>query len=240
MLNMIRAEVNVRDFQCWMGTRRLQDPDHAMHCLLAECFGEAAPKPFRAIFPRGSFGGVLYGYGQADAGELREAANTYADPLQAKIIPACSLDGKPMVSEWQRGKRIGFEVRIRPIIRRSTKADSRPGKEWDAFQAEADNHPKGEMPRTREEVYRDWLSGQFAAKGGAGLEWAALQSFQLTRSFRLRDTRYSEGPDAVMRGTLKVADPDAFAELLARGVGRHRAYGYGMLLLRPAGRDEPA
>jgi CRISPR system Cascade subunit CasE len=31
-----------------------------------------------------------------------------------------------------------------------------------------------------------------------------------------------------------VADPAAFAQLLARGVGRHRAFGLGMLLLRPS------
>ena len=30
-----------------MGMRRLQDTDHAMHCLLTECFGDFAPKPFR-------------------------------------------------------------------------------------------------------------------------------------------------------------------------------------------------
>jgi CRISPR system Cascade subunit CasE len=37
----------------------------------------------------------------------------------------------------------------------------------------------------------------------------------------------------LLRGELTVADPDAFSALLARGVGRHRAFGYGMLLLRP-------
>jgi len=30
-----------------------------------------------------------------------------------------------------------------------------------------------------------------------------------------------------------VRDPTGFAALLARGVGRHRAFGFGMLLLRP-------
>ena len=39
-----------------------------------------------------------------------------------------------------------------------------------------------------------------------------------------------------MRGVLTITDPDAFAQLLARGVGRHRSYGYGMLLLRPPGK----
>ena len=50
-LQMIRADISVRDFQRWMGSRRLQDADHAMHCLLTECFGELAPKPFRALLP---------------------------------------------------------------------------------------------------------------------------------------------------------------------------------------------
>jgi CRISPR system Cascade subunit CasE len=91
------------------------------------------------------------------------------------------------------------------------------------------------MPRSREEVYTDWLSRQLDGRGGAALESATLQSFQRTRAVRKRGNRYSEGPDALMRGVLTVTDGKAFAELLARGVGRHRAYGYGMLLLRPAG-----
>ena len=41
------------------------------------------------------------------------------------------------------------------------------------------------------------------------------------------------GHSAVLAGTLTVRDPQAFATLLARGVGRHRAFGYGMLLLSP-------
>ena len=40
-------------------------------------------------------------------------------------------------------------------------------------------------------------------------------------------------PDAIMHGALIVSDPGAFHALLARGVGRHCAFGFGMLLLRP-------
>jgi CRISPR system Cascade subunit CasE len=58
-----------------------------------------------------------------------------------------------------------------------------------------------------------------------------LVSFQRTRV--QRGGRRIEGPDAVVHGTLTITDPTAFAALLARGVGRHRSYGYGMLLLRP-------
>ena len=39
-----------------------------------------------------------------------------------------------------------------------------------------------------------------------------------------------------MAGTLTVADRHAFAQMLARGIGRHAAFGYGMLLLSAPGR----
>ena len=92
------------------------------------------------------------------------------------------------------------------------------------------------MPHGREEVYADWLSNQFDRRGGAQLdrERTRLVSFQRTRAVRKRHARHSEGPDAVMRGVLTITDPDVFSNLLAHGIGRHRAYGYGMLLLRPA------
>ena len=234
-LQLIRADVRVRDFQRWMGCKRLQDADHAMHCLLTECFGDLAPKPFRLIVPRGVARGVLYGYGHAEADALRDAAGIYADPLQAKILPGHTINSKPMPTEWRADKQLGFETRIRPVVRRSRNVESRPGREWDAFQLRAMQYPKNGMPCGREEVYREWLSDQFARRGGARLKSAELRSFQRTRAVRKLRASHSEGPDAVMRGVLTVTDATAFTALLTQGIGRHRAYGYGMLLLRPAG-----
>ncbi len=235
-LQMVRAEVRVREFQRWMGTRRLQDPDHAMHCLLTECFGDLAPKPFRLIAPRGASTGCLYGYGRAGADALRESADICADPLQAQIIPASTIDSKLMPQQWTAGKRLGFEVRIRPVVRRTCNAKDRPKKECDAFLHEALQYPeKGGMKRGREQVYAEWLSGRLDRKGAAILDFenTKLMSFQRTRAVRKLRARHSEGPDAVMRGVLTVTDSAAFAALLSHGIGRHRAYGYGMLLLRP-------
>ena len=257
-LEMIRAEVSVRDFQRWMGTRRLEDPDHAMHCLLTECFGDLAPKPFRLIVPRGGPTGCLYGYSHADADALRQAAAACADPLQALILPALGIDSKPMPTKFEAGRRLGFEVRIRPVVRRPNREgckrseescyrlrlprreqceNCRPNPERDAFQHEAMQHPeRGGMTRTREQVYAEWLSGQIERKGGAALEMASVKlvSFQRTRARRKLRARHTEGPDAVMRGILTITSPSAFAATLGEGIGRHRSYGYGMLLLRPA------
>ncbi len=241
-LQMTRAQIDARAFRRWMGERRLQDPDHAMHCLLTECFGEFAPKPFRLILPRDGSNGVLYGYGRSEADALREMAAVCADPLQSRVIPADALDSKPMPTSWRTDQRLGFEIRIRPVVRRSRNSSIRPEKECDAFLWEALKLPEGEMERigrSRERVYADWLSGQMKSRGGASLEdleRVKLVSFQRTRAYRKQRARYSEGPDAVMRGELTITDSDAFAALLAGGIGRHRAYGFGMLLLRPAGR----
>ena len=245
-LQMIRAEVNVREFQRWMGVKRLQDPGHAMHCLLTECFGRPpnekcperdgiAPQPFRLIIPRGAASGCLYGYGQADADALRDAAAICCDPLQSRILPANRIDSKPMPTEFQADKRLGFEVRLRPVIRKA-RGSGHEEAELDAFQVKAETFPKGKMPHSREEVYAQWLSEQLERHGGAKLDvpLTRLVSFQRTRAVRKLHRRPSEGPDAVMQGNLTVTDPAKFAAMLARGIGRHRAYGYGMLLLRPA------
>ncbi len=262
-IRMIKAEADLREFHRWAGSRRLIsrnvfDEGYAMHCLLTETFGELAPKPFRLIAPRGKgvTRGTLYGYAQADAEELQELSERFADPQQAKILPADSIQSKPMPDRWKAGLRLGFEVLARPVVRSrnvaANPADTlhlavarRPrglnrGKdvEIDAFQYEAAALGKGEMTRTREDVYADWLRKQLYEHGRAHLEEARLHSFQRTRAVRRRQGPAVEGPSALIRGSLIVGERDershrSFGHILRRGVGRHRAYGYGMLLLRP-------
>lgn len=243
--HMIRADIDTRAFFRWAGSRGMVsrnafDPGFAMHCLLTESFGAAAPKPFRIIIPRDRDRrpGTFYGYAAFDADELRAAAQTFACPLQSQILPASSIASKAMPTSWQAGQRLGFEVLIRPVVRRSRGAE-RAGIEQDAlFQRQADPHSKttsrpGDSMRKREEVYRDWLSERLSGRG-ARLEEAVLRSFQRVRVVRKLRAHASEGPDAVMQGAVTVTEPRQFADLIEHGVGRHRAYGYGMLLLRPA------
>ena len=235
-LQMIRAEVGLRYFQRWMGSRGFQDPDHAAHRLITECFGEFAPKPFRLITPRRGSTGVLYGYGRADDTALREQAGICADPLQSRVLPVDRIDSKPMPTSWQQGLRVGFETRIRPVVRRSRRGSNPKAGEVDAFLAEAVQHPPDGMKRSREAVYIEWLTNKLEQRGGVRVDpdHTTLVSFRRKRATYQVHGRTSEGPDAILRGMLTIIDSNAFTELLARGVGRHRAYGYGMLLLRPA------
>ena len=90
-------------------------------------------------------------------------------------------------------------------------------------------------------VYTDWLRERFS-DAGADLDHAQLDAFHLstvlrrsspddTGRRRLLDQR---GPDARFSGRLTVREPERFGAALGRGLGRHRAFGFGMLLLRPA------
>ena len=250
-MHMIRADLDISAFHRWAGSRDLIaqntfDVGYALHCLLVESFGsDLAPKPFRAMISRPPPGqrrhGTFYGYAQCDAAALRTAAAMYADPLQSKILPAPRIESKPMPTTWQPGQRLGFEVLIRPVVRpkerrlKTRDGIRHPGAETDVWQWEASQHPQRTMARSREDVYIEWLAAQLARRGGAELENSAtsLQSFQRVRTVRKRRSHATEGPHAVLQGTLVVTDVDAFPRLVAHGIGRHRAYGYGMLLLRP-------
>lgn len=216
------------------------DQGYAAHCALKELFGDDAPQPFALEKSTGPILPVL-GYGPADAARLREGAQLKADPwLWEHLVDWEHLAAKPMPSTWREGQRVDFTVRATPIARASkAHAHHKEGAEVDVYllecRAKPDEHP------VREAVYRDWLNTQLARLGGATAEGVKVESFQidkLSRRHHAEDQRKTlKGrPDVTFTGTLTVTDPAAFRALLARGVGRHRAFGFGMLLLRPPSR----
>ena len=258
-LNLIRVPVATQHLARWAAERGLGwiqrrgstagfDEGRALHHLIGEVFGPDAMGPFRLLVPPRRTIGNLYAYSTLDAGELREAAAVQAWPDHQKLLSIGGLASKSMPDAWRAGQRLGFDLRTRPVRRLRGDLETpsgrvSKGKEIDAYLLEAARrHPEvrdGMIRdnRTRETVYLDWL----AERLGSGAELDRHTS-RLARFRRVRVARgdaSSEGPDATFHGTLTVTDPNSFATSLARGVGRHRAYGYGMLLLRPPSRPVP-
>lgn len=239
-LHLIHLPIPPRAFAQWakgrgFGPKGAQDDGIALHALLSALFGKGVLQPFRLFAPdRGE--GSLYAYASQDATTLAGTAQMVGTPEMLAAVALDRMRGKPMPAP-QAGQRLGFDLRFRPV-RRLT--EGKRVRERDAFVSEAcrdhPDDPQGMSTagRDRAAVYRDWLAERLP---GAELETAELVRFQRLRV--LRDGRALEGPDATMHGTLTVTDPVAFAEVLAKGVGRHRAYGFGMLLLRPPGAPAP-
>lgn len=205
------------------------DLGYALHTLLAAAFGVIAPKPFRYFDDaRG-----LLAYTTHDADSLQLAAQTAAPDVHA-VLGLERFATRSFPTEWSVGRRLAFELRVRPVLR------THEGRERDVFLAEIDKRgmPEGEL--SREAVYADWLARELARGGAAKVERLRLDGFRLAASLRKSDVSEGKrpgkrvaGPDALFSGELTVHDSTGFAALLARGIGRHRAFGFGMLLLRP-------
>ncbi len=209
------------------------DLGYAFHAALKAAFGDLAPQPFS--YRAGQ--GLLAYSAQAQA---LQAACALATPEVADML---GLDASPQSpgllirafpQSWQTGQWLAFELRVRPVVRKDDK-------ELDAFLSAVER--LSEAVPTREVVYADWLKRQFAA--AADLHKVRMTEFKLSNVLRrgaaqaegVRPKGPVQGPDATFTGVLQVREGEAFAALVARGIGRHRAFGFGMLLLKPAVTD---
>jgi CRISPR system Cascade subunit CasE len=220
------------------------DDGYLVHCAARALFGDTAPQPFALRPSRGRNLRTL-GYCGASASELRAHANTFAEPLAFSACNFESIVGKPMPATWRLGMRLGFEIRACPVTRRDGLAtrvadpEVNPRAEVDCFVSAC--RRAGQSVRViREEIYLQWLHREFERGGAAKMISGRMLSFRRVRLTRSNHAsphaiKVCERPDAIFAGVLQVADSQAFDTLLRRGVGRHRAFGFGMLLLRPTG-----
>lgn len=249
-LHLLHTQPDARLLAAWVArhhTRHERQPSDlgdALHGLLRAAFGDAAPRPFRYLDERQG----LLAYTSLDAQVIR-AQVALAEPLAAQTLGLDATDQhagyrlRPFPTRWPQGQVLAFEVRLRPTVRAAKG-------ERDAF-LHAVELAQG-APLQRESVYVQWLREHLARRESAAREpWqgavellddvhlAGYQRQQIVRRTQAaggesRRGRVIDGPDALLKGHLRVLDPDAFAHLLARGVGRHRAFGFGMLLLSRA------
>ena len=215
------------------------DVGRALHHLLGESFPTGALRPFRLFVPSGQQRGHLYAYTATSEAALRSCFRACASPEAADILEMQALAIRPLPTSWQAGARYGFDVRLRPVVRLA-KDITTPLAVWkrhaevDAWLARRLRRPDAApiaLP-SRDEVYLDWLANLVAP--AASLERNGTRIAQLHHRDIVRGRTTRKGVDIVVHGTFAVRDSDAFSRILARGIGRHRAYGYGMVLLRPA------
>ena len=240
-LYLLHTQPDPQRLAAWAARHRLLDGQgdlgYALHALLHAAFGEHAPQPFRYLDAEQS----LLAYTRLSAAELAQCAALAEPDVAAALgfgqtLQHAGMSARPFPTQWAAGHVLGFEVRVRPIIR-----EGKTGRERDAFLAAVEKAGGGELDRS--EVSVQWLRDLLTRQGGAELVDASVTRYQLlgvtrkTQKGGADDARKSRvvcGPDVVLTGQLRVTDPQAFAQLLSRGVGRHRAFGFGLLLLRSA------
>jgi len=228
------------------------DEGYLLHAGLSAAF---ATSDERAVVPLRSFGvdplqdgGDLRVLGYAPFGEreLRERLGPSAGALVRMV------EARP-VPTIEAGTRATFLVRACPTVRTKQPGDrelardrkGRPrSREMDAYVhatlgLPADALARGLTLPTREAVYGKWLGDQLGDAAtlvpvAAKNELVTIRELRRERIYRERGARASERPNVVLEGTLVVSDAERFRALLHRGVGRHRSFGFGMVLLRRA------
>lgn len=248
-LHMLRLDPDLTRVVTWGASHGVAQPGvddgYLWHAILKAAFGDFAPRPFRFVAQPGNAGTAphLLAYTRHDGTELRAHAEAFADPAVVEALNLTTMAIKTMPARFTFGRRLGFEVRLRPVVRQSLAEDRTRHREIDVFVQVASRNPDAPRPE-RLEVYSDWLA-RLLQQGGARLETARLVAQRRARILRRGKAaedgkralaahgRKGGGPDIVMVGQLSVEEPPLFSELLACGVGRHRAFGFGMLLLRP-------
>jgi len=249
-INMIKFEPDMVRLSEWAYSRNLVkrggDLGYALHGLLKACFGDLAPQPFSLQQKRGQamredgHSYSLLAYSHATKDQLLAQTQHCSDDAAVEALQARELRHNSMPEKWIVGRTFEFEVRVRPVIRQDADGRRDATVERDAFLVACDC-ASSDMLVSRQQVYGDWLRKQFSRLGGAKLvqrgdELVTLAAFQRTRIARrdkTRKLREIDGPDATLRGVLEVTDSEAFSGLVERGIGRHRAFGFGMILLRP-------
>ena len=245
-LTLLRLQPDMARLVRWARSSGLcdlaADPGYALHAASRAALGSLAPKPF-ALRQRGGTA-ELVGYTTATVDQLARAGMLDAhDPEAALVLRLRDLVAKPMPQDWRAGERFSFEVRVAPVVRSRAQEPGRYVEVDAAFHA-----GRIDTPRDREAAYSAWLAQQLGRQGAATLVSHEVVAFQLADMVRRtqassvvrigvgdRQARHGHLPDLTVRGTLQVADGPAFADLLARGLGRHRAFGFGCLLLAAPG-----
>lgn len=232
-LHLIRLQVDAPSLMRFAkDTGVLHDHDegfgYALHGWLGAMFSAHAPRPFRWLPARNE----ILGYSRSSKADLEDHARTFASPQAWAALVEDSLASKPMPEEWRIGQRVQLEVLTCPVSRKD-------GHEKDVFLRALDR--QGAQSPPREDVYVEWFRRQWA--DAVRLEHVELTGFSRRRLLRRsqrsagnepRHASAIERPTALFSAIAEIRDTGEFSRLLARGIGRHRAFGFGMVLLRPA------
>ena len=207
-----------------------KDPGYALHVWLKTAFGDMAPQPFRLLLKPGRPARIL-GYAEADADALAKHLSQFAEPSVFQVCKPENISSRRLPDTWSSGQRLGFQVLCCPVGRRN-------GIEKDVFLARADRQGK-DAGLLRSAVYGEWLQNHLDET--VEFDDIRLEGFRIRRHVRGTHPRVGERrwkdirrPEALLSGSFVIRNKHNFSKLLSRGIGRHRAFGYGMLLLRPA------
>lgn len=211
--------------------RLMQGNAYGNHQLLWQLFPDQAERPFL--------------FRQELEQESRVAGQPRGLPLfyvlssvEPKPVPGLlDCQCKPFTPQLHTGQHLAFKLRANPVVARKEEGRARSRRHdvlMDAKQA-ARNDGEGDpaaIQARMDDAARDWLgNAQRAEQHGYRLLAEPFVSGYRQHAYRRKggEIRFSS---VDFEGSLEVTDPERFRRTLAEGIGRSKAFGCGLWLVR--------
>ena len=178
MTNMVYMPLDWTTFARWAGQRQLVrkrrlvrrgafDEGFALHILPSGIFGKGVLQPFRLIRPGRAPLATLYAYAAYDAEDLRRSAREMYTPDCMGVLQIDDLATKTMPSRFARGRRPGFDIRVRPVRRLARNLRDAQSGRVIRKGSEVDAH-RLELLRRFPDVWREGSEGRGGRDGRQG------------------------------------------------------------------------
>lgn len=208
---------------------------YLVKCMLGELFGDKKPLIWR-MSDQGALTKVS-AYTSLPVPELQSHAQVVAPPAK---YAACNWERSASKPVPHYDGLYIYETRVCPAVQKSSSGSGTTlegetfswsaGSELDVFLSEIG---KGNDPVDRESVYAKWLRDQFAMDQH---DWGAVIRSARVDRWTLTDTTVTTGgtthirrPDATLSGRIEIRDSGSFRSFLGQGVGKLKAFGFGMI-----------
>ncbi|MBI9094963.1 MAG: type I-E CRISPR-associated protein Cas6/Cse3/CasE [Sphaerochaeta sp.] len=161
-----------------------------------------------SLFPGNERDFLYYDYGMGNSGRTI-LIKSHSSPLVPEVG---SLESKRVAPEFYSHDRYGFQVLVNPVIKRKGNSSL--------------------VPVRGDKAIREWIFDR-QESWGFSVDWNSLELEEKSvlvipkGENRLVFNRY------LLRGSLFVLDRANFLESCERGIGRGKAFGFGMLQIRP-------
>lgn len=136
------------------------------------------------------------------------------------------------------GQRLGFSLRANPVVtrrdaegrhcRHDIVMDAKKSPRW----AETAPAQRESLPQLIQEAGSRWLQPRLA-RLGAQVRSHRAEGYRQHKTYKGRAAKPIGYSTLDFTGSLTVTDPEAFGQVLRQGIGPAKAFGCGLLLIRP-------
>jgi CRISPR system Cascade subunit CasE len=208
-------------------TERANSGDaYAQHQLLWQLFPDQEDRSFIFRYEQGRSGPCYY--------------------LLSPSEPSTELDGaqmitKPFQPKLQEGDQLGYTLRANPTRMLKSNSTGKRGQRVDVLmhaKAQARGQSEADIAQLQQQAAQDWLMDpERQARMGVNIETVPeVTEHQQHHVYKSGKKHGRAAPiqfaSVNYQGVLTVADPERFLIHLAQGVGRAKAFGCGLMMIR--------